>query len=262
MIRITLRQSLVAVALFGSSFALSGLGYHGWYSTETALAASAQEKAQARNSLNQVTAALRSVDTAYASGNAAEAQTKFEEARSNWDKIAPVISAREAREVDSLGKKLKDGAPPKDVKSTVSGMLEELRERHRARTALVTVGHGLLWLALADLGQTWLRSGLAALAIAAAILAVAFFAGQIELHQSEVLASYEAAGAATFVFQLAGVGDDEVDALAGSLRTISNVGAWMDADIIGDTRRDQHLMSAAAGIPRRSDQCAGRRREL
>ena len=67
-----------------------------------------------------------------ASGNAAEAQSKYEEARSNWDKVAPAISAREAREqqllFDSLGKKLKDGAPPKDVKSTVSGMLEELRE--------------------------------------------------------------------------------------------------------------------------------------
>ena len=132
MIRITLRYGLVTVALFASCFALSGLGYHGWYTAQTALAASAQEKAQARNSLNQVTAALRSVDTAYASGNAAEAQTKFEEAKSNWNKIAPVISAREAREqqllFDSLGKKLKDGAPPKEVKSTVSGMLEELRE--------------------------------------------------------------------------------------------------------------------------------------
>jgi hypothetical protein len=96
------------------------------------LAASTQEKAQARNSLNQVTAALRSVDTAYASGNAAEAQSKFEEAKSNWDKVSPAISAREAREAqllfDSLGKKLKDGAPPAQVKSTVSGMLEELRE--------------------------------------------------------------------------------------------------------------------------------------
>ena len=113
MTRITLRQGFVVVTLFASSVALSGLGYHGWFSTETARAASAQEKAQARNSLNQVTAALRSVDTAYASGNVAEAQTKFEEARANWDKIAPVISAREAREqqllFDSLGKKLKNG---------------------------------------------------------------------------------------------------------------------------------------------------------
>jgi hypothetical protein len=127
-----LRMGFIVVALVAINGGLSGLGYHGWYSTEIALAASAQEKAQARSSLNQVTAALRSVDTAYASGNAAEAQTKFEEARANWDKIAPVISAREAREqqllFDSLGKKLKDGAPPKEVKSTVSGMLEELRE--------------------------------------------------------------------------------------------------------------------------------------
>ena len=129
---INLRNGFAVVSLLAFTGAFSGLGYHGWYSTEVALAASAQEKAQARNSLNQVTAALRSVDTAYASGNAAEAQTKFEEARSNWDKIAPVISAREAREqqllFDSLGKKLQDSAPPAQVKSTVSGMLEELRE--------------------------------------------------------------------------------------------------------------------------------------
>ena len=130
---ISLRNGFISAALLAvSGGALSGLGYQGWYSTEVALAASAQEKAQARNSLNQVTASLRSVDTAYASGNAAEAQTKFDEARSNWDKIAPVISAREAREqqllFDSLGKKQKDGAPPKAVKSPVSGMLEELRE--------------------------------------------------------------------------------------------------------------------------------------
>src|SRR5437763_10591817 len=85
------------------------------------------------------------------------------------------------------------------------------------------MSRGLLWLALADLGQAWLRSGLAALAIAAGILAVAFFAGQIQLHQSEALASYEAAGAATFVVQLNGVADDEIDALAGSVRTISDV---------------------------------------
>ena len=128
----SLRNGFIVAALLAGSGAFSGPGYHGWYSTGVAWAASAQEKAQARSSLNQVTAALRSVDTAYASGNAAEAQTKFEEARSDWEKIAPAISAREAREqqllFDPLGKKLKDGAPPKDVKSTVSGMLEELRE--------------------------------------------------------------------------------------------------------------------------------------
>src|SRR5215831_13380594 len=85
------------------------------------------------------------------------------------------------------------------------------------------MSRGLLWLALADLGQAWLRSGLAALATAPAILAVAFFASQIKLHQSEVLAAYEAAGAATFIVQLTGVSDDEIDTLAGSVRTISDV---------------------------------------
>ena len=130
--RSSLRTGFVIAALLAFGGALSGLGHDGWYTTKTALAASPQEKAEARNNLNQVTASLRSVDTAYASGNAAEARTKFEEARSSWNKVAPVISAREAREqqllFDSLGSKLKDGAPAAQVKSTVSGMLEELRE--------------------------------------------------------------------------------------------------------------------------------------
>ena len=129
---ISLRNGFVVVALLALNGAFSGPGYQEWYSTGVALAASAQEKAQARNSLNQVTASLRSVDTAYASGNAVEAQTKFDEAKSNWDKVSPAISAREAREAqllfDSLGKKLKDAAPPAQIKSTVSGMLEEFRE--------------------------------------------------------------------------------------------------------------------------------------
>jgi hypothetical protein len=64
---------------------------------------------------------------------------------------------------------------------------------------------------------------LAALAIAAAILAVAFFAGQIQLRQSEVLAGYEATGAATFIVQLSRISDDEIDALAGSARTLDNI---------------------------------------
>ena len=129
---INLRKGFTVAALLALSGVFSGLGYHGWYSTEVALAASAQEKAQARSSLNQVTASLRSVDTAYASGNAAEARSKFEEAKANWNKVAPAISAREAREAqllfDSLGSRLKDGAPPAQIKSTVSGMLEEFND--------------------------------------------------------------------------------------------------------------------------------------
>jgi hypothetical protein len=53
---------------------------------------------------------------------------------------------------------------------------------------------------------------LAALAIAPAVLAVAFFASQIELRRAELLADYETAGAATFVVQLSGSADDETTA--------------------------------------------------
>jgi hypothetical protein len=129
---VTMRNGFIIVTLLALGGALSTVGNQGWFGTEAASAASPQEKTQARNDLNVVMASLRSVDTAYASGNAAEAQTKFEEARSTWNKIAPTISAREAREAqllfDSLGKKLQANAPATDVKSTVSGMLEELRE--------------------------------------------------------------------------------------------------------------------------------------
>jgi len=97
-----------------------------------ALAASPQEKNQARQSLNQVLSSLRAVDTAYASGNSAEARTRFEQARSSWNSISPVISAREAREqqllFQSLDSQLTSGAPANQVRRTVSGMLEELRE--------------------------------------------------------------------------------------------------------------------------------------
>jgi hypothetical protein len=71
---------------------------------------------------------LRAVDTAYASGNAAEARTRFAEARSAWNGIAPMISACEAQLLfETLGNQLRSGAPATRVKSTVAGMLDELR---------------------------------------------------------------------------------------------------------------------------------------
>jgi hypothetical protein len=127
-----MRNGFIMVTLLALSAALSGHGNYALIGTQPAFAASAQEKAEARNDLNVVMASLRSVDTAYTSGNAAEAQTKFAEARATWNKIAPKITAREAREAqllfDSLGKKLQANAPATEVKSTVSGMLEEFRE--------------------------------------------------------------------------------------------------------------------------------------
>jgi len=104
-----------------------GIDNAGWSS-----AAVAQKRSQGRESVDRIVGSLRAVDTAYASGNAAEAQTRFTEARAAWNSVAPRISAREAREqqllFDSLDKQLKSGAPATKVKSTVSGMIGELHE--------------------------------------------------------------------------------------------------------------------------------------
>jgi thioesterase domain-containing protein len=95
-------------------------------------AAVAQKRSQGAGSVDRIVSSLRAVDTAYASGNATEAQTRFREARAAWNSVAPKISAREAREqqllFDSLDKQLRSGAPATQVKSTVSGMVEELHE--------------------------------------------------------------------------------------------------------------------------------------
>src|SRR5712671_6730197 len=126
---VTVRNGFIIATLLALSSALSVVGSNGWFGTDSAAAASPQEKTQARQNLDVVLASLRSVDTSYASGNAAEAQTRFEQARSAWNKVAPAISAREAQLLfDSLGKKLQAYDPPTDVKSTVSGMLEELND--------------------------------------------------------------------------------------------------------------------------------------
>jgi hypothetical protein len=92
----------------------------------------AASKGQAKHELSRVIQSLRAVDTAYASGNTAEAETRYKEARAGWNNIAPAISAREGREAqllfESLGKKLSNHAPASQVKRTVHAMVEELRE--------------------------------------------------------------------------------------------------------------------------------------
>ena len=106
------RLYTIAVVAMLAGGSLLSIAYPGWNVT----AASAQGKTQARQSLNEVMSLLRGVDTAYASGNSAEAQTKFDQARANWNKISPLISAREAREAqllfDSLGSQLRAAGPP------------------------------------------------------------------------------------------------------------------------------------------------------
>jgi hypothetical protein len=116
----------VAVTLLATGV---GLGFNQWGGFTEATAASAGQKAQARADLDNAVTALKAVDTAYASGNAAEAATRYTDAKSSWDKVSPLISAREAREsqllYDSLGKLITSSAPPKKVSATISAMLGE-----------------------------------------------------------------------------------------------------------------------------------------
>lgn len=82
---------------------------------------------------------------------------------------------------------------------------------------------GLIWLAFVDLRRAWLRSLVIALAIAVALIAVTFFVGQMGLRRAELLAGYEASGAATFVIELGSVPADEVTNLVQTLRSAVGV---------------------------------------
>jgi len=85
------------------------------------------------------------------------------------------------------------------------------------------VRRGLLWLAFVDLRRAWVRSSLAALAIALALIAVTFFAGQITIRQTELLTGYEEAGASTFVVGLSKVDASDTANLVQALRSAADV---------------------------------------
>ncbi len=92
----------------------------------------AQTKSTAQQSLDKIIQSLTAVDTAYASGNTAEAQSDFDTANNEWKSVSSKISARESREVqllfDSIQTKLKSKAAPKEISKVVRGTVEELRE--------------------------------------------------------------------------------------------------------------------------------------
>lgn len=84
---------------------------------------------------------------------------------------------------------------------------------------------GLYRLAFLDLKRAWLRSSLAALAIALALIAVSFFAGETGALQAELLTRYEESGAATFVLELGNVPAGDVTGLIQALRSAPGVQA-------------------------------------
>ena len=90
---------IFAAALLVSGAAPSAVSDRGPIGTDQPLVALPQEKAQARNELDQLFASLRIVDTAYAAANLAQAQAKLEEVRSSWNKVSPAIWIRQAQAI-------------------------------------------------------------------------------------------------------------------------------------------------------------------
>jgi hypothetical protein len=126
----TVRFSSIVATGLAAGIVIFGVGSLVWTGPGGAITASAQT--QERQALDRMRRSLQAVDVAYASGNRAEAQTRFAQARASWNSIARKIDAREAREqqllLDSLASQLRSGAPATQVRSTISGMLDELRE--------------------------------------------------------------------------------------------------------------------------------------
>ncbi|MDA8233105.1 MAG: hypothetical protein M0006_17380 [Magnetospirillum sp.] len=93
-----------------------------------AVAASSQTKQE----FNNIILSLQAADSAYAAGNNAEAQAKYNQAKSRWNQVSAAISKSEAHEVqtlfDALGDQMKKKAPATEIKSTISDMVDELHE--------------------------------------------------------------------------------------------------------------------------------------
>ena len=82
----------------------------------------------------------------------------------------------------------------------------------------------LLWLAALELRRAGLRSGLTALALAVAILAMTVLEHQTEVRQDMLVRAYQAAGAATFLTELQ-TADAKLDELARAVRDLDAISA-------------------------------------
>jgi hypothetical protein len=131
-----IRFGSMIAALVVAGGAYFGASYYALDAHSQTMAANATEKAEGRRDLDELVKSLQAVDVSYAAGNAAEAQARFGEALSGWNRISRFISAREAREqqllFDSLGNQLKTSVPATEIKATVAGMIEELNDDIRS----------------------------------------------------------------------------------------------------------------------------------
>jgi hypothetical protein len=84
---------------------------------------------------------------------------------------------------------------------------------------------GIFRLVLADLRSSWFQAVAALLLIGAGIIGVAYFTTQARQTQLQVQAAYQEEGAATFVVELSGISDEELDRMVAAVRQLQDVGS-------------------------------------
>jgi hypothetical protein len=84
---------------------------------------------------------------------------------------------------------------------------------------------GIFRLLLADLRSSWFQAVAAVLLIGAGIIGVAYFTTQARQTQLQVQAAYQEEGAATFVVELSGISDEELDRMLAAVRQLQDVGS-------------------------------------
>jgi hypothetical protein len=84
---------------------------------------------------------------------------------------------------------------------------------------------GIFRLVLSDLRSSWFQAVAALLLIGAGIIGVAYFTAQAGQAQLQVQAAYQEEGAATFVVELSGISDEELDRMAAAVRQLQDVGS-------------------------------------
>jgi hypothetical protein len=84
---------------------------------------------------------------------------------------------------------------------------------------------GIFRLVLADLRSNWFLAVAALLLIATGIIGVAYFATQAQQTQLQVQTAYQEEGAASFVVELSGISDEELDRIVAAVRKLQNVGS-------------------------------------
>jgi hypothetical protein len=82
---------------------------------------------------------------------------------------------------------------------------------------------GIFRLVLADLRSSWFQAVAAVLMIGAGIIGVAYFTTQARQTQLQAQAAYQEEGAATFVVELSGISDEEVDRIVAAVRHLQGV---------------------------------------